>query len=223
MERKFKKVTGERIVAALIDAFVSTVLVSIPTAYFMFKDGFEAFITNYSESIYDTTSTGDYGTTFIVASIVGSLIIGVLYFAVVPAKWNGQTLGKKIMSIKVIDEFGNNPGLGKHIIRAIQVWDAYVGLIVLPVIFVNAITYSLVSGLIGTLVSLVVFVSFIMMLSKDNGQGIHDSMAGTFVVKTNIDMEKEFIEKATALGDWAEVDYNLDKDSKDDSKDDWYQ
>jgi uncharacterized RDD family membrane protein YckC len=223
MEHKFKKVTGERIVAAIIDSIIVGIISSIPPMVFMFKDGFDAFVNQYTESII--SGTGDlssYGNMYFIVSIVGGLIIGYLYFAYMPYKMNGQTLGKKLMSIKAIDEFGNNPSLKQHSIRAVQIWDVYASAIALPLLLVSITTYSLVSGGLSSIAGLLTFVAFVMILSKDNGQGLHDSIAGTYVVKSDIDLDKEFVEKTTQMSEWAEVDYNMDKEEQN-KKDDWYE
>jgi uncharacterized RDD family membrane protein YckC len=219
----YKKVTGERIVAAIIDSIIVSIITSIPTGLLMFRDGFDAFIDNFFTTSVGGETTFDLGIDFYIYSGIAGIVIGVLYFAYIPYKWNGQTLGKKMMSIKAIDEFGNNPTFGKHILRAIQVWDTYVAFLALPLLFVGVTSYTIVSGLIGGGVGLLVFISLIMLLAKDDGRGIHDSMAGTYIVKSDVDMDKQFVEKTTQMGEWAEVDYDFDKTESKDKKDDWYE
>lgn len=222
ISRTFKKVTGERIVAAIIDSIIVSIVSSIPTFYLLFKDGFDAFVDNFVNSTTISGTSDLLSTGNLVLTTLFAFLVGFIYFAYVPFKWNGQTLGKKIMSIKAIDEFGNNPTLGKHSVRAVQIWDVYVTVLFLPLIFAGINSYSLVVGLLSSGVSLLVFISFILMLAKDDGRGIHDSMAGTYVVKANIDLNQQFVEKTTQMGDWAEVDYDLDQNEKKQTKDDWY-
>ena len=93
-----------------------------------------------------------------------AMAIGVAYEVVLIAV-RGQTLGKMLVSIKVIRaDFGGVPGAGKSVIR----W-------IIPV------AASLVP-LIGPLVSLLVYIS---LLWDSNRQGWHDKAAGTLVVKTS--------------------------------------
>ncbi len=218
----FKKVSGERIVAAIIDSIILSVVTAIPTAIYLFKDGLNG-LEGVLNSMVDTTSIFGIDSTFLLISGIAGFALGFLYFVYIPYKWNGQTLGKKIMSIKAIDEFGNNPSLWKHTLRAIQVWDTYIALVFLPVMIFSSDIYTLVIGILSYVVSFLVFISFVLLLVKDDGRGIHDSIAGTYVVKTNIDMDKSFVEKTTQMGDWAEVDYNLDKKEKEETTDDWYE
>ena len=219
----YKKVTGERVVAAIIDSIIVSIISSIPTAILLFKDGIGTFFDNYINSAVSGTTTALFGNGFLILSAMIGFVIAFVYFAYVPYKWNGQTVGKKLMSVKAIDEFGNNPTLKKHTMRAVQAWDTYVAVITLPLLAAGVTTYSFVSAGIGGGVGLLVFISFIMLLVKDDGRGIHDSMAGTYVVKADIDLDKQFVEKTTQMGDWAEVDYDFDKTDSKDKKDDWYE
>lgn len=220
---KFKKVTGERILAALVDSIIVGILSSIPTAIILFKDGFGAFINSYIDSTTPGTDSVLFGIDYMLITALVGFAVGIIYFAYIPYKWNGQTLGKKMMSIKAIDEFGNNPTLGKHVLRAIQVWDTYLSVIALPLLIIGTTQYSVLIGVLGSGISLLVFISLIMMLAKDDGRGLHDSMAGSYVVKADIDLDRDFVEKTTQMGEWAEVDYDFDKTDTKDKKDDWYE
>lgn len=222
---KFKKVVGERLVAGIVDSIIISIVSSIPSLFFMFKDGFNSFFESYMNSVMNNGDMSElYSVEFFLISVLSTLVISYLYFAYMPYKMNGQTLGKKMMSIKAIDEFGNNPSLKQHSIRAVQVWSAYTTALLLPVLGAGVITYSVVSSTVSSIVGLLAFVSYVMILAKDDGRGLHDNMAGTYVVKTNVDFEQEFVEKTTKMGDWADVSYdnNYDNDSKEKS-DDWYE
>lgn len=220
----YKKVTGERLVAAIVDSIILSILSGIPTAIYMFKDGFESFIDSISTQIVDTSSNGNiFGNEFLIFTSILGLVLSYIYFVYIPYKWHGQTLGKKMMSIKAIDEFGNNLSLWGHTLRGIQVWSAYVSVLVLPLLFVDYMTFSLALSLLSGGVSILFFVSLIMLLAKDDGRGIHDSLAGSYVVKTNIDLNQHFVEKTTKMGDWADVEFSTETELDKDKKDDWYE
>jgi uncharacterized RDD family membrane protein YckC len=70
--------------------------------------------------------------------------------------WKGQTPGKMVMGIKIIAADGGPIGLGRAIIR-------YLGF------FVSAI---------------ILYLGFIMIAFDGRKQGLHDKIAGTFVVRT---------------------------------------
>ena len=57
------------------------------------------------------------------------IIVGILlYFGVFQKYCNGQTIGKKLMKIKVVDNNTNeNPNIWKHLLRTIPMYYIYIG------------------------------------------------------------------------------------------------
>ena len=82
-------------------------------------------------------------------------LVGIAYVVGLWTYWNGQTVGKKAMGIRVVKVDGTEFGLVPGVIR-------YVGYIVSAVVF-----------LLG----------FIWILFDKDRQGWHDKIAGTYVVK----------------------------------------
>ena len=70
--------------------------------------------------------------------------------------WKGQTLGKMVMGIKIVAADGGPIGLGRAIIR-------YLSYIVSAIIL---------------------YLGFIMIAFDSRKQGLHDKIAGTFVIRT---------------------------------------
>lgn len=203
-----RKVSGERIAAALIDSIILSIIAFVPTIILGFFYGFEGILSNLFIQENPLDPSNEY-ITFIMVAVFSETLIGVVYFSFVPYKWNGQTLGKKILGIKAINEFGENPTFVQHLIRAIQNWGGYVMLPLSFLIFVNYLTYIIVSGVLGFIPGLLLFISLIMLLSREDGKGLHDLMAGTNVVKVTEDIDAEFVQKTTQMSEWAKV---VDKD-----------
>ena len=84
-----------------------------------------------------------------------NLLVNAVYFVGLWVYWNGQTLGMKVLGIKVVKTDGSALTISTGIIR-------FIGLII-----------SFLCLLIG-----VIWVAF-----DANKQGWHDKMAGTYVVK----------------------------------------
>lgn len=215
---RFKKVSGERLVAAIIDSILVGILAIIPMVFFFISDGLEALSDVYIDGAGGVQGGDGYNTFTSVSAIAGT-VIGVIYFCYIPSIWNGQTLGKRIMNIKAIDEFGNNPTFKQHLIRGIQNWSSFASLVTLPLLYINLMLFSVFGGLLSSLASLLVFASFIMILVKEDGRGLHDMIANTYVVKADIDLDKAFVEKTTQMSEWADVNYG-DEETKED--DDWF-
>ncbi len=90
-----------------------------------------------------------------VAALI-SLIISILYWIVLQHKLGGQTLGKKALGIKVIDAQGNVPSM--------------------MTLFLREVVGKMIS-------SLILFIGFLMIIWDAKKQGLHDKIAGTFVIK----------------------------------------
>lgn len=84
-----------RTVALLIDWYITNMLASIPITFFLRKDS------QFKPEMFELTSYG-MNTALIVCLI--AIGIGFIYYVLIPLYiWKGQTLGKKICKIKVID------------------------------------------------------------------------------------------------------------------------
>ena len=101
-------------------------------------------------SILGTTTTGRSG----IQTLLG--LIYYVYFWSESSPWPGQTIGNKLLNIRVIKTDGSNLSLVIALIR-------YVGLVV-----------SI----------LVIFIGVIWAAFDPNKQGWHDKLAGTYVIKT---------------------------------------
>jgi uncharacterized RDD family membrane protein YckC len=223
--QRYKKVSGERVVAALVDyiaMYVVGLIISIVPLFFF---GFEDFI----DSIFGAAIMGTGDTMspefimYTMITVYAGLVVYLIYFVIVPWKWNGQTLGKKLMKLRAINEYGENPGLWSHFVRSIQGWTTYYTALVGWVILINYLLFSVLS-IVTFLISAVFLVSFIMMLAREDGRGLHDMMAGTWVIKTDENLDQQFAETTAQMGDWVEVedrDDDWDKAPKEKEDDDW--
>jgi uncharacterized RDD family membrane protein YckC len=106
-------------------------------------------VTNIIASIFGLNPTGRGG----LQTLFG--IIYYVYFWSNSSLWPGQTIGNKLLNIRVIKTDGSDLDLGVALIR-------YVGLIIS---------------------CLVIFIGVIWAAFDANKQGWHDKIAGTYVVK----------------------------------------
>jgi len=89
------------------------------------------------------------------ASWLGT-VIGIVYI-VGFWTWRGQTPGKMVMGVKIIKTDGSPIGIGRAILR-------YIGYLVSAII---------------------IFIGYLMIAWDGRKQGLHDKIAGTYVVKTS--------------------------------------
>jgi uncharacterized RDD family membrane protein YckC len=109
--------------------------------------------------------------------------IPLLFYSLLAELWmNGQTIGKKIMSIRVISLEGGEPTLGQYILRWITKffeWPFLFGYIFFSKedAFAYIFSYAFVTGLFGIAVVIIIAVT-------PKNQRLGDLAAGTVVVNT---------------------------------------
>ncbi|MGB0176255.1 MAG: RDD family protein [Owenweeksia sp.] len=105
--------------------------------------------------LWNVITLAAFGVNSTTLSIIGGIII-FLYFLVCEITMNGQTVGKKVMKIKVVKLDGSKPGVSSYLLR----W------VMLP------IDYSIVGG-----------VAMVFIILTQKAQRLGDLIAGTTVVQ----------------------------------------
>lgn len=103
------------------------------------------------------------------ASAVLSAALTVGYFTLLESR-GGQTLGKRLLGLRVVDATGRAPAPAAALRR-----NAWTGLGILGVV-------PFVGGLLGGVATLVAAVTILLGLAGDTRRGWHDTFAGTRVV-----------------------------------------
>ncbi|MCH2196379.1 RDD family protein [Kordia sp.] len=134
---------GERVVAHVIDLIIKIAYgyVAIESFYAIFKD---------SEWFIDM----DYWSRFAIYSLL--VFPALIYSLVLESLWEGQTIGKKIVKIKVVKIDGYQATFVDYLIR----W------------FFRIVDLNLLSG----------FIAIISVIMSDKGQRLGDITAGTAVI-----------------------------------------
>ena len=132
---------GSRFLALLIDAVILGIIGFIVNSLI----GGQQVTTSATGATVAVNSTG---------SII-SFIIGAVYYAVLFQIWNGQSVGKKLLGIRVIKTDGSSATAVTGIIR-------YIGY------YID---------------TFVIFIGWIWAFFDSKKQGWHDKLAGTIVVK----------------------------------------
>jgi uncharacterized RDD family membrane protein YckC len=162
-----------RILATLVDGFtwfILYVIISVPLGFASLATTASlADVSNISE--LSTLIAANQGISWI-SSLIGLVIWVLLYLVVQIYVWRGQTLGKKLLGIKLVAEDQGVVSIKTILLR----YSVYLGLMVLPLI-----------PFLGTLSSCLFFifllVNAVMLFSDVNKQTLPDKMAKTYVVK----------------------------------------
>jgi len=112
-----------------------------------------------------------------------NLVLMIGYFAILPFYYNGQTLGKKILKIKVVKDSGELT-MNDLIIRNVVINGFLFSLIGFAVIFITSdVAYFTIISILGIIEFLLVIISVFMILYRHDKKGLHDLWCKTSVVE----------------------------------------
>ena len=188
----------QRFIAFLLDIFILSSIASLISYPFLDAKSIDKLNKNSSEVIEKYT-TGEIDMDTYVDEVKGisyqlsqkqgvvslvTLFLAVLYFIVYQYYNNGQTIGKKLMKIKVVSSTDQEITMNSFIFRSLIVNSILVDMISFAiVIFGNETAYFYGVAICGIIkYTLLLICGFMVMWSK-SGMGLHDRIAHTTVVK----------------------------------------
>lgn len=123
------------------------------------------------------------------------IFLNILYFVVYQIKNNGQTLGKQILKIRVVDSSNRDLSMNQMIFRALIINSILLDMISFGVlIFANQSSYFYGVSFLAFIQFCILSVStFMIMFGKDR-RGLHDLVAHTDVVRCDVVKEMETCE-----------------------------
>lgn len=188
----------QRLAAFILDIFIISSLASLISYPFVDADSVNNLNTSANEIIekynsgkIDMVTYMDEvkGVTYQLARQQGiislvTIFLSILYFVVYQCYNKGQTVGKKILKIKVVSSDGRELTTNNYIYRALIINSIFVDMISLAIVTLgNMDAYFYGTLLCGILkYGLLLTCAFMVMWSK-TGMGLHDKLAHTMVVK----------------------------------------
>lgn len=140
-----------------------------------------------------------------------------LYHVVLESLLNGQTIGKKFLKIRVINEKGGNATISQFIIR----WMLRISDIIMLIMILLVIAYGSNVILQFMFVSLLSFADVLCILLTHKSQRLGDIAAGTIVVSTQnkeslhktvfMDIDDNYIPQYPAIMKLSDRDMNMIK------------
>lgn len=211
----------KRIIAFVIDIVIVSLVVSLINLLPLdpYKDKYKDAYEKYNEVVQKSTEDekNDYKNEIIelnyevykyrTYSSMFSATALILYFGVLPLVMNGQTLGKKIMKLRVISNNEKKLNFWKYLIRIVILNNIWLSLINIGAVYVvSGVKFYYVTYVISMLSSLIYMLNLIMVMFRKDNRGLHDMVAGTKVIEVSNDVVVESVEEVKKDGIKEKVD-----------------
>lgn len=211
----------KRIIAFVIDIVIVSLVVSLINLLPLdpYKDKYKDAYEKYNEVVQKSAEDekNDYKNEIIelnyevykyrTYSSMFSATALILYFGVLPLVMNGQTLGKKIMKLRVVSNNEKKLNFWKYLIRIVILNNIWLSLINVGAVYVvSGVKFYYVTYVISMLSSLIYMLNLIMVMFRKDNRGIHDMVAGTKVIEVSNDVVVESVEEVKKDGIKEKVD-----------------
>ena len=186
---------NKRFFAYIIDIFIVLVIANLITMFIPISEKTQDYykelqttqkkmydkeidVKEYTDIVLEDNYNISKGTVLISLT---SIIIYILYFVVYQVYNNGQTVGKKLMKIKVKSITDESLSINTMLFRALIIYGIAANIINLILILLLK-KYLSISNTISIIQSLIVIISVFMILFSKQKIGIHDIITKTEVV-----------------------------------------
>lgn len=199
-----KAMFSQRLLAFIIDIFILSIITALIISFIP--------VNNTASKLYDEQNKiledyidGNYNmedyvnkmidieydiSKYTVVSSLVAIVISLLYYVVYPCYNDGQTIGKKILKIKVKKVNDKELSMNDLLIRSMINNSILLNIIcIILVLLLNKSLYLTTSSLFNGIQYLIMFISVILIAFSKSSQGIHDRIVKTEVVM--VDTVKE--------------------------------
>ena len=187
-----------RLMAYIIDFAIVTLLLSFILVFLPANENYTAYLEEYEQIqinyLEGKTSSDEYVNqsvevvrdldySNVMTSIVG-VVVFILYFVVFQFYNNGQTLGKKLMGVRVVSATGDEKvSMNQYVLRSLLVNSLVCNILLIGmVLFMSRDVYFYTKFIVEGIQTLLIIVSAFMVIYSASGRGLHDKMAETRVL-----------------------------------------
>lgn len=188
---------NKRFFAYIIDIFIVLVIANLITMFIPISEKTQDYykelqttqkkmydkeidVKEYTDIVLEDNYNISKGTVLISLT---SIIIYILYFVVYQVYNNGQTVGKKLIKIKVKSITDESLSINTMLFRALIIYGIAANIInLMLILLLKKELYLSISNTISIIQSLIVIISVFMILFSKQKRGIHDIITKTEVV-----------------------------------------
>ena len=139
----------------------------------------EQYLDEYTKVYYDMQKANA------LPNAINTVLI-IAYFIVFQYLNKGQTIGKKLLKIKIVNEDKKDISLKQMLIRGIMIYSILSSLINIILFFnVSRKVYMTSYLSVGAIESLILFLSAIFILYRNDKKALHDIASKSIVIKEN--------------------------------------
>ena len=201
----------KRIMAYLIDIFIISLLTSLlagvkfinpnrakmESTYKEYNEYAEKLVNTNTTDVTQMLEDGEYGDLFYKVSYysmslsITEIVVMILYFTLFPFFYDGQTIGKRLMKIKLVSKDENKVKFYKLLLRSLIVpvsaslmmYTVGSNILVTLLLFViKGMKYLYASVAINLLITVFCYADIISMLSNKEQLSLHDKILKTKVI-----------------------------------------
>lgn len=148
----------------------------VQTQYAEQKISAEEYINKSADVVYDVDRNN-------VMPMIIECCLLLCYFGIFQYYNNGQTIGKKLMKIKVVSSDGEKVSMNQLVIRSLIIQSILAEMIIIQlVLFIGRDYYFYGTNIVQIIQMVITVVSVFMILYSKSGKGLHDRLAKTDVV-----------------------------------------
>ncbi len=205
-KKEVKALFSQRFVAFMIDLFLVSALTTLVTTFIPTNGTIDKLYDQQTKIIENYTSqkitmeeyvnqlvdiSYDIAKQTGIATLVG-IAISLLYYVLYVYKNDGQTIGKKMMKVKIKKKNDDQLTMNDLLFRTMILQGTLVSIIgFCTILFLDKDTYLATNSLLNLVQYSILLVSFFLIAFTKEKQGLHDKLVGTIVVCTNTVENKE--------------------------------